>query len=1244
MAGGPGETGVSQMQFVRSGPDVPERLLQAHEDERVVFFCGAGISRPAGLPDFKGLVEQLYKPEQMEPDVNAVLDDAIKANQYDKAVHLLDEHRADGRATVRQEMARILLKPDCPDDAVRTHRALLSLGRSRDGRTRLVTTNFDRLFERAISLDGLSTKRFEAPALPVPKQRWDGLVYLHGLLPDGPGDSELEDIVVSSGDFGLAYLDEGWAARFVSALFREFTVCFVGYSIEDPVLRYLVDALAADRLRGEDPSEVFAFGDYCEKEDAARAGREWRAKNVTPILYRDREEHAALHDTLREWADIYRDGMRGKERIVEREARGNPAAVTNDDNFVGRIRWALSEPGSLPAKRFAEMDPPPPLDWLDHLEDMVFLAGPGAPEDSQDRVKGHLTHWLTRHLNDHKLLLRLASPGGKPHWLMAEMIARRLQESPDAVPDPLMRKLWGLVIAGRVKGNPSSGLVLIHDWGKRFAREGLTTALRLELREILAPCVSLSAARHNRKSLSALLAAPDGEGTAAPEPDDAEGGIPEGLQHLLEPTRDFVLATGSVHGPLRRLAESENWRAALPALLDDFTGLLRDALDLMRDIGIADDRRDLSVSTRPSISEHPQNRDFYDWTALIELNRDAWLAAAECSPEHALAAAEGWMRIPYPVFRRLAFFAAARQPGPVAPASGLDWLLRNDGRCLWDRNVKREVCRLIVALSPALCAAGMDRLEQAVLAGPPRRMYPPDLEEEDWTRRRQHDIGVRLVRMDRDALSAGAQGILDDLSATHPDLEDEREEFCSWHFEGPVRVDKPILTPTAEGALVDWLRDNPGDSDPWAEETDDWRWRCRVDFDTAAAALKTLAGEETWHPARWGTALGAWSDKELLTRSWEDMGPVLKRMPQERLQEIPDAVSPWLLMLAPDFDNHEDTFLFLCERLLALEYKDESAGDDPVDDAINHSVGKTTEALLRWWYRGDLKNGQGLEARLRSIFVKLCEREKRHLRHGRVLLATHAVALFRVDPEWTTAHLLPFFSWDKDEAEAAAAWEGFLWEPRFHPPLMKALEHDFFAAAGRFGRLGKHGGQYVRLLTFGALEPVDVFCPAKYATAMTALPPEGHGHAADALFRAVDSAGDRREEYWRNRAVPWLKNIWPQRTNDSEETSNALGQACIAAGDAFPDALAQVKPWLLKLQYPDGIVTHALHEAGMGCRFPCAALELLDKVVDDEAVLYSRKIRDVLLTVRAAAPAFAYDRRFRRLADIVRKSGQSMDD
>ena len=48
------------MQLISNGPDIPNTLLQAHEDGRVVFFCGAGISYPAGLPGFEDLVKKIY--------------------------------------------------------------------------------------------------------------------------------------------------------------------------------------------------------------------------------------------------------------------------------------------------------------------------------------------------------------------------------------------------------------------------------------------------------------------------------------------------------------------------------------------------------------------------------------------------------------------------------------------------------------------------------------------------------------------------------------------------------------------------------------------------------------------------------------------------------------------------------------------------------------------------------------------------------------------------------------------------------------------------------------------------------------------------------------------------------------------------------------------------------------------------------------------------------------------------------
>ena len=72
------------MQFVANGPDIPETLLQAHEDGRVVFFCGAGISFPAGLPGFGGLTGRIFDELGVEPKPPEKA--AMAAGRFDVAI------------------------------------------------------------------------------------------------------------------------------------------------------------------------------------------------------------------------------------------------------------------------------------------------------------------------------------------------------------------------------------------------------------------------------------------------------------------------------------------------------------------------------------------------------------------------------------------------------------------------------------------------------------------------------------------------------------------------------------------------------------------------------------------------------------------------------------------------------------------------------------------------------------------------------------------------------------------------------------------------------------------------------------------------------------------------------------------------------------------------------------------------------------------------------------------------------
>ena len=891
------------MQFVKDGPDIPERLLQTHEDGQVVFFCGAGISCPAGLPLFGPLVKCVYRTLGVEPD--AVQEAAFKAKRFDTALGLLEGNDERKRETVRRAVAEILTPNLALRDAAATHEALLTLSKTRKGQTRLITTNVDRIFEEVIRGKKDELKRCQAPLVPVPKNRWDGLVYLHGLLDPGPDRRNLDSLVLTSGDFGLAYLNERWAARFVGELFRNYTVCFIGYSIDDPVLRYMMDALAAERLFGESRPEAFAFGMH-PKDKEEECSNEWQAKNVTPILYRAHWRHTYLHRTLRAWAGTYGDGVRGKEHIVLQSARARPTTSTKQDDFVSRLLWAISDKSGVPAKRFADMDPVPSLDWLEPLSEDRFghsdllrfdvppkeyiedeptfsltrrpapydlaplmgLVDSGTRSSRWDNVMFHLARWLLRHLDDPKLVRWLAKRGGQLHEEFARCIESRIEEiaklrdngkttelariqenAPNATPSPRMRTLWHLLLTGRI-ASPVHDLAL-YRWRKRFRREGLTTTVRLELREKLTPRVVLR--EPFRWPVDEL------EGFDE-DPNDADA--PERMGELVE--SEIVLSTDHVHSELKKLHDDERWTTALAELLVDVSALLRDALDLMRELGDAEDKRDRSYVPQPSISEHPQNRKFHDWTALIDLSRDAWISTARHSPDRAMRIADEWWRVPYPVFRRLALFAAAQEE-MIPSRRGVQWLLADECWCLWSIETQREAIRLLVVVGPHLDESEFRELEQAILAGPPRTMFRDDIEPEDWTRIHEREIWLRVAKMSHSGtkLSTAGRERLAALSARYTEwklAEDERDEFPHWMDRGSARRTM-VPSPRRRRELLDWLKANP-DPDDWQE--DDWQDRCRRNFATAAWALRRLAREDIWVPGRWREALRSWGEDELM--------------------------------------------------------------------------------------------------------------------------------------------------------------------------------------------------------------------------------------------------------------------------------------------------------------------------------------------------------------------------------------------
>ncbi|MGD9852410.1 MAG: hypothetical protein AB7T38_14205 [Nitrospirales bacterium] len=716
--------------------------------------------------------------------------------------------------------------------------------------------------------------------------------------------------------------------------------------------------------------------------------------------------------------------------------------------------------------------------------------------------------------------------------------------------------------------------------------------------------------------------------------DEGPANEPKRLKDLID--WEIVLSPDYTHSLLDDLVQDEAWRSSLPKFLNDIQHLLRDALDLMRELGGANDESDPSHWDLPSISPHWQNRNFRDWVLLIELLRDAWLATIEHNPEHARRIVEDWLDQPYPTFKRLALFAASHD-NIIPNKEWVDWLLADDAWWLWAVETQRETMRLLVLRGAALSIEVQAHLETGILAGPPRRMFRDDIEHKEWQDLVEHKTWLRLAKLATSSpLSTKAQTRLNSLTGAHPKWQlatNESDEFSIWSsgtgdpdYEDQRQIER---APRKRRELVNWLQ-VPQPSHAFYE--DDWRDFCREKFSTAACALFALTLENKWPTERWREALQSWSDEKLLKRSWRYLAPVVQKMPKETLLAIAHSASWWLESIPKVLDRHEAIFLDLCRRLLTLELHDGMETDRPVQRAINHPMGHATQALLHFWFRHQLEDGQGLPNELKPLFTSICNTQIDQYRHGRVLLAANVIALFRVDPNWTAEHLLPLFNWQHSVIEARGAWEGFLRSPRLYRPLLGAgaFKMFFFETARHYSELEEYGQQYAAILTYAALDPADSFTTTELRQTINNLPQDGLQESVQTLVRSLESADEQREAHWTNRILPFWQTIWPKsRHLASKGIAKQLVRLAISARGAFCDALATVKDWLQPIEHPNYLL-RLLHKSELCNQYPQDALTLLNAIIVNQPLVTS-DLGACLKAISLAWPDAHRDKHFQRL-------------
>ena len=1212
-------------ELVAGGPAIPVRLLNELDSGKVVFFCGAGVSMGSGsdLPNFEDLVQHVYDAKRITPD--AVEKEALDIGALDKALGLLERDERLGARAVRRTVIERLSAP--PSGELKVHKALIDLSHNEQG-FRLITTNFDKRFVEACPDREVDA----APKLPVPKpHNWSSLVHLHGRI---AGNEDGSNLVLTAADFGRAYLTERWAARFVTELFREFTVVFVGYSVGDPVMSYMVDALAAERAKGARFATAYAFADA----DGSEAGKSkvrdgWRAKNVEPILYDRRDGHRLLAETLIEWAAVRKDPFHARSRIAINEMARMP-----DDPVSERVVWALDNP--VAAKALA--DEPPVVDedefgkleqWLDVFAEKGLLwcdAGdiePGASDqppsevrlvdngfrsenpNNLDMTRNCLSVWLALHLHVPQLLVWVLRNGGHLHPHLRQEVQRRLAANDSAIPERL-RLLWTVLLDNR-RPDPWRGLwtsdhyaAATSDAERQRIEDEVIQSIAPRLLVRPGPRFELAFRQYSEKRPQPV------------SPIDACG-------HL-----KLAISEEDVWHRVREILQD-------PEVISRHAETLTGHLDLALSLGEQDDEvYQSSILFRPSIAAHGQNPDHEMWTHLIDLVRDSYFAVARAERRRAENLLLRWAESRRPLFRRLALHALAENPkSDIRLARNL--LVRGRKPGLWELEMHREVLRFFRLAGKRLPRSLRAEIVRAIHAGPRAKRGWGSTGDFDRLRHQKalflHKLCVSGARLDKKS-----RALADEYAASAAG-DDERDEFLAWHGVGRWVGDEEFAPKElVEGSVADVV----AALKEQGVGQDGLRGLVVLKRVKVASALRRLAKQGVWPASYWQGFLWHLAEprerKGQPARLHDHVAGILAEAPDGLFNEIGSAVAGFVSRLAEAYgtDREDDFRLLWVKAWTGKEDVEPETVDlgDPLTDALNHPAGKLAEAALVRLRKYEPEIGAGLPEAVRPYFDAIGEDPGGQL--GRVMLATRLHYLFAVDLGWATEHVIDRLSPDRSQ-EAASLWSAYGWSPSVGPDLLRAFKGPFLEILRSEGPEYRKIGNLRSLFMTVCLEAPEELSEQEIRGVVDALPENGLKTVLGSLKRRLTGEAAERERIWCEMVHPWLREYWPQAAaRNTAGTSEAILELLAECGEAF----TQASKWSLEYLHPlEGRGLYHLNENGHAEQYPESMLRVLDRVVDAEVLqAYERyHLREILDALVGANAGMASDPRFRRLYGIA---------
>jgi len=1193
------------LRFSNEGPAFPEQLVDALLTGDVVFLCGAGISAPQ-LPMFAGLVEECV--DRLGLEKNASESESFANYRFEEVLGSLSRRTVDPGDVTRAVVT--ILRERSEDADLAHHHTILRLSRSLDNQPTIITTNFDTMLEKAL-LDVEGIKRAQALSfagqdLPSPgSTEFGGIIHLHGRIADEQIGLKQTPLVVTSADYGDAYMRSGWASRFLFDLCRCKTVVLVGYSAGDAPVRYFLNVLEADRQRFPDVLPVYAL-------DPVKARGlpdvRWSALAVQPIAYEvttdtanGNQDHSALWRDLDQLAELVVRPRTTRHVWAETILVKSFNAV--DPAELDRILWLLQGRRDLwPVVIRMIQD----AAWFGFLVERKVWS-------DQDAA-WILAAWIARNLqsvDSFRLAIKWSEQFGKQ---FSDALARNVEQSKD-LPD-LWHRAWRLLAASQQSFSMDLDL---HFYATL---------------KILRSSVVLNKDLHHAVG----LITPVFKLTAR---ELSEGCSPNRLADLFG-SRWIVRGQGEAAELVDALVEVPQAHEIIAIA----TAKLQEVVGVSVDLDAIDEYFDKNDYSVPSVEPHVQNDHHEGPVFLVQLLARLLPAATQLDKATTRSLVTTWRNMSGFLGCRL-WLHALRNKALFTGDEAIAGLAELPLNVFW--HVRRELALVLRDRAADADSNLVAQVEQRILTEGHAYYghYTIENGQADWrAHARDSEVWLRLNMLNIAGMLSGRGSTeLAAIKRTREYLDrdvEERDFFGSYSYgvQAVIGDAQPIID-AGDGERLEVARQVIHSPD--IRKQLGWSVYCRTDpsgaFDTLAQAELDASNAPLWGALISSLSFPQGAPDESRSKLVISIFEVIKPANEIFLKPIIDRLADLY------FSTPRQLALTIADwwpRLFAIAVAHDiepfDASRELVDDAINSPAGRLTQAVLAdiEWCR---QAGEPIRSDLLKNIAHAASTEGRQGMFARAVLIRDAAFVLSIDGQ-TVAELLDA-ALSGESVEAAALRSVLVNMAHLSSTTSRVFCRHILQGVTEVGGRDRSARTAAAKIMYPALSIIRREHDAEHwgisleqtDLALKKGPPALREGAVSVLTQWIHEIEGGPAEAWRTSIGPLLARWSRDRELCEKELTRHFAELAIASADAFPEALNQLLPYLTHLQGHGSL--YAIESSEVPEKFPSETLTLLWKLFGPGCTNSLFGVPKVLERMIKAKPSIELDRRLQWLDQMA---------